>query len=102
MRFARYWIPALVGFVIGSTLSLKMFGTPMRDLLAIGKARAGNEPAPGAIPTGAQTLPEENDRFVRIFSALQESRNLKRRSDLHSALANLGAADLEALMTRAD
>jgi hypothetical protein len=101
MRFARYWVPAILGFVLGSILSLRMSGTPMRDLLALAKWDAANEPRTAASNAMGSTSPlEENDRFARIFSALQEVRGLKKRSELHSAIGGLSAAELEALMNR--
>lgn len=101
MKLARYWLPVILGFALGSLLSLKMSGTPMRDLLASARAEASSAPNSGnGKSIGANAPLEENDRFVRFFSAVQEFRALKRRSDLHSAIGDLGAKDMEPLLTR--
>jgi hypothetical protein len=104
VRFARYWLPTVLSFALGAMLSLKMSGRPMRELLAIARAEEGDAaPAPtGGRTSAANVSLGEDDRFARVFSTLQEARALKRRSDLHSAIGDLGSEDLEALIHRVE
>ena len=102
MRFARYWVPAIVGFAFGGVLSFRMAETPMRKLLASAQAGTTSTPESQIGTNKTHVALEEDDRFVRIFTALKETRSLKRRSDLQASLAGLGTADLQALMKRAE
>jgi hypothetical protein len=109
MKFARYWIPLVLGIALGGILSWRAAGTPMRDLLrasrtapASGAAQAASagDATPVRTAPGGTTLLLEDSRVSRLFAAMQESRALKRRSEFHLALRELGAGDMEALLLR--
>lgn len=101
MKLARYWLPTLLGFALGSLLSFKLSGTPMRDLLASSTAKAAEASIAAEGKTIAPNSPlEDDERFARFFSAIQEPHALKRRSILHSALGDLGTGDMALLLQR--